>query len=145
MAFLPAGHVLCDAARLRLADLADEPFVTGDPEKWGTYNAHLLAHCERAGFRPRIVQTAPESRAIVGLVSCGLGVTILSEALVATRDRRVVARPVEGLDARLDSLACWRAADPQPALSRFVEFLATRRSSSAPDDLNVSQRCRRRE
>lgn len=123
MALLPVGHPLAARAVLRLSDFADQPFVTGDPENWEAYNMHLTGHCERAGFRPRVVQTAPESRAIIGLVSCGLGISILPEALVTTVDRRVAARAIGGLDERLETLACWFTADMPPTLTRFVAFL----------------------
>lgn len=129
MALLPTGHPLAAQDRIRLADLAGQPFVIGDPDRWGAYNTHLTAHCERAGFQLHVVQTAPESRAIVGLVSCGLGVTVLPEALLSTVDRRVVARDIADLDARLDSFACWQLTGMQPALRRFVDHLAVGRGS----------------
>lgn len=55
MALLPVGHPLAARPALRLADLADQAFVAGDPEKWAVYDSHVTAYCERAGFRPRIV------------------------------------------------------------------------------------------
>ncbi len=123
MALLPAGHPLAARPSIRLADLAEQSFVAGDPEKWAVYDTHLISYCERAGFRPRVVQTAPESRAIIGLVSCGLGIGILPEALVATVDHRVVARPIAGLDARLETVARWYTADMPATLTRFVSHL----------------------
>lgn len=123
MVLLPTGHPLALRPSVLLSDLADQLFVAGDPEKWEVYDSHVKAHCERAGFRPRIVQTAPESRAIVGLVSCGLGIGILPESIVATVDHRVVARPINGLDASLETVAHWYTADMPPTLTRFVGFL----------------------
>lgn len=125
MALLPAAHPLATQADLRLRDLANHPFVMGDPDRWAVYNRHLGRHCERAGFDPSVVQTAPESRAIIGLVSCGLGVSIMPEALVATVDARVVARPIADLDSRLESFACWRPVDPSPTLVNFRDYLAS--------------------
>ena len=123
LALLPASHALAACPRLTLRDFAAQPFVLGDPDRWAVYNRHLWRHCARAGFEPSMVQTAPESRAIIGLVSCGLGVSIMPESLVATIDARVVARPISGLDDRLESFACWRAVQPSAVLLNFRDFL----------------------
>lgn len=132
MAFLPAAHPLAAARRMALADLSDEAFVIGDPDRWSAYNLHLMAHCDRAGFQPRVVQTAPESLAILGLVSCGIGIAILPASLATVLDHRVVACRIVDLQARLDSFACWPAAEMQPTVRRFVDHLAAAASPRRP-------------
>lgn len=132
MLILPSDHPLADKDRIVLADLADQPFVLGDPGSWGVFNGHLLRHCERAGVRPRIVQTAPESRAIIGLVTCGLGISILPECLVRSIDPRLVARTIDDIDARLITQAGWMGAANRPTLRRFVEHLSALETFKAP-------------
>lgn len=126
MALLPASHPLASRPQLALRDLERQPFVMGDPDRWAVYDRHLWRHCDRAGFEPTVVQTAPESRAIIGLVSCGLGVSIMPESLVATIDARVVARSIADLDVQLESFACWRPAEPSAILVNFREFIRDR-------------------
>lgn len=124
MALVPRDNALAARSRVRLAELAAEPFIQGDPDSWGVYNELLFAECERAGFRPNIVQTAPESRAILGLVACGLGVSVMPESLARRIDERIEALPLAGLAARMRTQAVWPAALQNPAALRFVEHVA---------------------
>lgn len=123
MLILPVDHPLAHQDQIALKDLADLPFILGDPDCWGVYNAQLFRHCDKAGIVPRIVQTAPESRAIVGLVACGLGISILPECLVRAIDRRLVARSIRDIDGRMITQAGWHPENRQPALRRFVDHL----------------------
>jgi len=81
---LPAAHRLGQRkrpARIRLAELADEPFVlfrrASGP---GLYDA-ITGACHAAGFTPRLEQEAPRIVATLNLVAAGLGVTLVPESL----------------------------------------------------------------
>lgn len=120
----PADHRLAGRQSLKLHELAGEPFVLGDQTDWFIYNRSLLELCERAGFAPRVVQTAPESQAIIGLVSCGLGVTIMPECHARVLNARTVAIPIDdGVEPMLTE-AAWIEGRDHPALARFGAHLA---------------------
>ena len=95
----------------------------GDPDRWGAFNAHFQNLCDRAHVRPEVIQTAPESRAILGLVACGLGLTVMPESFAATLDARLAALPIRGMEEPMTTLAVWRRAAAHPALIRFVEHM----------------------
>ena len=139
VAVLPVAHRLAARESLRLADLADEPFVLGDPDRWSIYNEHLSRLCAAAGFAPRTVQTAPDSRGILGLVSCGMGVSVQTGSLVRDGDRRVAVRPLEDCTERLITQAVWNARLESPPRRRLIGFIedavadgAVRAGPSAP-------------
>jgi len=134
MAILPSDHALSRHASLNLRDLAGEPFVTGDPDRWGAFNLALVRQFERLGFRPTIMQTAPESRAIIGLVACGLGVSIMPECLVRAADTRLTVRPVADLTDPLITQAAWLKASEQPVLARFVAHLTAMSAAYDQED-----------
>ena len=123
VAILPRHHPLAEAAPLALADLAAEPFVMGDPDHWSVYNEQFLALCERAGFAPRIVQSAPDSRGIVGLVSCGMGVSVQTESLAPLADPRVRFRALEDCTERVTTVAAWNTRFMPPVKARMIEYL----------------------
>lgn len=52
---LPDGHRLADSPRLRLADLADEPWVMTRRESWPPWHRKYDEDFAAAGFRPRVV------------------------------------------------------------------------------------------
>ncbi|WP_049578527.1 LysR family transcriptional regulator [Streptomyces sp. SBT349] len=72
---VPADHRLAARRRVRLAEAADEPFVTLEPG----YGLRRLtdALCEQAGFRPRVAFEGEEPETLRGLVAAGLGVSLL--------------------------------------------------------------------
>jgi DNA-binding transcriptional LysR family regulator len=95
VAVLPAQHRLANAPVLRLADLADEPFVLGEPRFWTHFHVHLNALCRAAGFEPRVVQYASNNEGILGLVACGMGVTVQAESIRTYGRSDVVMRNLE--------------------------------------------------
>jgi DNA-binding transcriptional LysR family regulator len=76
VAVLPASHTLARKRSLRLADLADQPFVLFARRMGPLAFDRTVACCERAGFRPNIVQDAPQWPTLVRLVAAGLGVSL---------------------------------------------------------------------
>lgn len=101
-ALLPADHPLSTAASVRLADLADEPFVLLDlPHSRDYFRAAFTA----AGVEPQVryrTRSAETARALVGR---GLGWSLLN--LRPNNDESVEGRRVVARDL----------ADPVPALT----------------------------
>ena len=76
VAVLPSTHRLADRRTISAGDLRDEPFVFFTPAA-GTLAYEKTARlCEEHGFRPRVVQEAPQWLTILRLVGAGLGVSI---------------------------------------------------------------------
>src|SRR5579871_5955585 len=78
-AVLPARHPLAKASRqrsIRASDLRNQPFVFLSPAAGRRAFEKPVSLCEAAGFRPRVVQEAPQWLTIVRLVGAGLGVSI---------------------------------------------------------------------
>lgn len=131
VALVPKVHKLANQASLRLRDLAPESFVLGDPNDWVVYNRNLMQICEDAGFAPRIVQTAPEVQAIIGLVSCGLGVTVMPQSHAVFLNTRTVALEIEDDIAPMLTEAVWIEGRDHPALDRFASHLRSYDLNSA--------------
>jgi DNA-binding transcriptional LysR family regulator len=85
VAVLPESHPLTRKRSLRVADLRDEPFVFFARRMGLLAFDRTMACCEASGFRPNIVQEAPQWPTLVRLVGAGLGVS-LAPACVATVD-----------------------------------------------------------
>ena len=83
VAILPVAHPLARKRGLRVRDLRHEPFVLFARRMGPLAFDRTVACCERAGFRPNIVQDAPQWPTLVSLVAAGLGVSI-APACVAT-------------------------------------------------------------
>ncbi len=75
VAVLPPGHPLARRRQLRMADLADEPFISF--RAGARLRELLMSAGHEAAFEPRVTLESNESQRIRRLVSRGLGVAIL--------------------------------------------------------------------
>ncbi|WP_263261612.1 LysR family transcriptional regulator [Pseudomonas sp. RIT-PI-S] len=125
VAVINASHPLATAPGegLPMAALAQEPFVFF-PRSYGSgLYAQLLGLAREAGFSPHFAQEATETMTIIGLVSAGLGVSVLPASFRAIRIGGVVYRPL--LDAAAQS-AVWlvRRKEPGSAMAEaFTQLL----------------------
>jgi DNA-binding transcriptional LysR family regulator len=77
-------------ARLRLADLADDPWMIGTTGHCPDVSIFLRA-CQAAGFEPTIAFNLDDYNAIQGFVAAGMGVSFIPDlALITVRDDVVV-------------------------------------------------------
>jgi DNA-binding transcriptional LysR family regulator len=81
IAVLPPGHHLSGRKSLRMADLAEEPFILFD--EGFLLNQIILDTCARNGFRPAVAARSGQVDFIVGLVEAGLGVALLPRLIIA--------------------------------------------------------------
>lgn len=121
VAVLPRDHPLAARPTIPLEALANEPFVVGHPDSWRHFIPQLQAYCLEAGFIPRVVQEAPNSDSIFGLVAARMGVTLYPDCELSHERRDIAIRPLENSDARLSIALAWHVDNANPALASFIE------------------------
>jgi LysR family transcriptional regulator, transcription activator of glutamate synthase operon len=90
---LPLHHHLAKRERLALNELRNEPFVTFP--KGYVLHTIVINACRQAGFSPIISSEGEDLDAIKGLVSAGIGVTLLPEnTFYDTMPRYTVKIPI---------------------------------------------------
>jgi DNA-binding transcriptional LysR family regulator len=82
VAVLPEAHPLAQRRSLNVKALKGEPFIMFARRMGPLAYDRTIACCEKSGFRPNIVQDAPQWLTLVRLVAAGLGVS-LAPACVA--------------------------------------------------------------
>ena len=110
VAILPEAHPLAAAPRLRLRQLAKEPFVLFPPHVGAAFYDKLISFCVDAGFTPRIVQEATQWQSVVTFVETGMGVSIAPAGVQKFRWKGVVYRPLAGLETTV-SVCCQNTRD----------------------------------
>lgn len=119
---VPEAHPLARRRRIRVEELAEEPFVTLEHG----YGLRQIIDdlCAAAGFEPKIAFESQESDTARGLVAAGLGVALLPRfgpALPAG----VVEVPLSPRVSRTIGLT-WRAGEePTPAVAAFRDYVRT--------------------
>ncbi|MCO2660902.1 LysR family transcriptional regulator [Pseudomonas aeruginosa] len=131
VAVLRADHPLAAGSEdgLAIAALAEEPFVFF-PRSYGTglYD-QVIALTRQAGFSPRIAQEASEAMTIIGLVSAGLGVSILPASFRRTRVDGVGYRTLSDPEATTAVWLVRRQNEGSPLALSFID-LVTREAAS---------------
>lgn len=94
VAVLPAAHRLARKRTLRVKDLQNEPFILFARRMGPLAFDRTIACCEKAGFRPNIVQDAPQWPTLVSLVAAGLGVSLAPACVANVRIPAAVYREV---------------------------------------------------
>ncbi|MFJ3218612.1 LysR family transcriptional regulator [Kitasatospora sp. NPDC086801] len=121
---VPADHRLASRRRIRLAEVAEEPFV-GLEQGYGL-RAITDGFCAQAGFVPRLAFEGEEAETLRGLVAAGLGVALLPPALVPRPG--VVELEVTAPRTRRAIGLAWAAGRPlTPPVAAFRDFVLSRR------------------
>jgi DNA-binding transcriptional LysR family regulator len=94
VAVLPARHKLAGRSSISPLDLKHEPFVLFDRKMGRLAHDRTVACCEAAGFRPNVVQDAPQWPTVVRLVAAGLGVSLAPACVASLAMPAVVFRKV---------------------------------------------------
>jgi DNA-binding transcriptional LysR family regulator len=117
----PRGHSITRRKKLRLRDLEDVPFV-GFPRRANpaAYD-RMMENCFAGGLRsPRIVQEADDQATILSLVSCRLGVALVSDSTQWQCPKGVALVPIVDLKLPVIFSMIWRKDNKSPLLQKFV-------------------------
>ncbi|WP_377270979.1 LysR family transcriptional regulator [Peterkaempfera sp. SMS 1(5)a] len=121
---VPADHRLAARRRIRLAEVAEEPFVA--VEQGYGLRVLLDSFCAEAGFTPRVAFEGEEVETLRGLVAAGLGVALLPPALVPRPG--VVELDVTAPRTRRAIGLAWVAGRPATRpVAAFRDFVLSRR------------------
>ncbi|TDW17732.1 LysR family transcriptional regulator [Kribbella kalugense] len=120
---LPARHRLARRKRLRLAELADEPFVFYSRPSGPAVHDTIVGFCRAAGFTPRIEQEAADVQTIVSLVAAGLGISLLISPTPPSNPDTVVYRELSDDLPPWQLSVAWSPDNRSPVLSRFLDLL----------------------
>lgn len=119
VAVLSEGHRLAGRRRLRLKDLADEPFVDFPEGSSGREQSDLAF--DRAGLRREVSLEVITADLLTGLVRQGLGVALVAPS-VAREAPGCVCIPVSDGPVRVEYLA-WDSFNPSPVAQVFVDSI----------------------
>jgi len=117
------GHPLAARDHVVWRDLAGLDIIHGNRADWAHFYDYLLPQCREAGFVPKVVQEGFNTAGILGLVACGMGVTILTDTVRATLGPDLRALPIIDASERLKTMALWHTGRMDGPARFFVEFL----------------------
>lgn len=126
IAVLPATHRLAAEEKVRLADLADEPFVRYAAHLRTVLNDFVDEACAAAGFTPQVALEVTETATLVSFVAGGIGVALVPESVSGMTVNGAVYRPLRGAAPRIQIALAWRKDDESRILARALRVVRAR-------------------
>ena len=136
VACLPESHPAAARRTVRLAQLADDPFVLFARGASPDYYARIIGLCHDAGFAPRVQHEVRHWLSVVAVVAQGMGVSIVPAPLQRSGIRGAVFRPLGGIRAgerahQSNVFCAWHADNDHPARDRFLQAMPATRGAGA--------------
>jgi DNA-binding transcriptional LysR family regulator len=120
-AILPAEHPLAKRRRLKLADLAEEPWVASSNVAGCR---QIVEHvCREAGFAPKVAFEHDDTLAVQALVAAGVGVSLMPRLALATVHPDVTVRALSDAPARRIWAARLSEGYRSPAVDAMLQIL----------------------
>jgi DNA-binding transcriptional LysR family regulator len=136
MVALPPQHTLASRAIIRLAELANDPFVTLPREPATGFFDQIIQLCRTAGFSPLIRHEAPDLPVMLALIASGRGVALVPDCVEPLWPEGIAFRRLAER-AWIDVSMIWRKDNPSQALTALVtairEETAHLRRGAEPD------------
>jgi DNA-binding transcriptional LysR family regulator len=97
-------------------------FIGMSEASYPCYRAWLTKTCERAGFKPKVLQDVDLERTMIHAVAAGLGVALVPEQLKKLEHENVVFRPLKP-SVGTEGCVAWRSENPSAALQAYVQIV----------------------
>lgn len=130
LAMVHRDHPLAGCGMISLQQLAHEPFVFFDPHVGTGLYDDILGLLHRNSISPYITQEVGEAMTIIGLVSAGLGVSILPASFKRVRVSDVVWLPLREKEAQSEMWLVWPKHRERSAAALKITALLTEATSA---------------
>ena len=125
MVAVPARHPLLAFKKVPLEEVLRYPLTLGDPAVCEGHARQIDRFIRKLQQEPLIAQRVATFDVMMALVSAGLALGLAGEAHIASsRERGVVARPLEGSAPMLTTYMLRPGTAPSQALAGFIERVA---------------------
>ena len=121
LAVLPTNHPLAERRSLRLAELADETWVSLDEKESPGFHAYMVQICRLAGFSPHFGPSTPTIDGVLGRIASGYGIALAPDAALQNRNSMLRFLPTDC--APLEFHAVWHRQETSVLLQEYLEIL----------------------
>jgi DNA-binding transcriptional LysR family regulator len=137
---LPNDHYLCEPPEVRIRDLTNEGFIFYSRQRGPLYFDSLVRLCQdEGGFSPTIKSQQNDLLTMLGIVSAGMGIALVSELTQQFQVPGVTFRELHEVQARLPLFMLWDTGRRNPAIDNFHKILDTWSANTAWEPPKTSQ------
>jgi DNA-binding transcriptional LysR family regulator len=128
VACVPESHPVARKRTVRLAQLADDPFVLFARSASPDYYGRIIDMCRDAGFHPRVRHEVRHWLSVVAVVAQGMGVSVVPAPLQRSGIRGAVFLPIgdaaPGTRVFQSHVYCaWQPDSDHPARDHFLKAM----------------------
>lgn len=110
---VPSDHPIANRTEIEVSELKDEPWVMFPRNRGSTVREMGFRLAAEANFVPRVVQEAPDSYTILGLVAAGVGVTLTVSSVTHVTTPGLTLVRLAGAPVHLAATIVWSAQASQ--------------------------------
>lgn len=118
-----SDHPLAGRPALAMADLAGEPMVAYAVERSGGLTSEAFGLMRAAGIEPRVAQAVREISTLLGLVSAGVGIAVVSQSLCALQSPGLAYCPLADAAAETGIWLVHRRNGASLPCERFLSLI----------------------
>lgn len=132
---LPPNHPYAKRQCLDISDMKQESFILINKNRYPQSSEWFYKHCEKAGFKPKVVCKSASIDTMFWQVQAGIGVSIIGGDPVLLRMMRPGIHFIFmcGEDVYGNIAIIWAKDNPNPGISLFVEEIEHITLSSKSD------------
>lgn len=131
LAVLPISHPLAHQPEIRVADLADNPFIAYPSAARSVLHEAVEQICHEHGFHPRVRLEVAETATLVAFVAAGIGVSLVPAAVANMTINGAVYLPLAGGGPPVDLAVAWRRQDTNPVVARTLDLIREHMDTAA--------------
>lgn len=120
---VPTSWRIARAKKVRLADVANEPFIWLPRETAPIHYDRMLMMCNQAGFSPHIAQYATTENSLLSMVAAGTGCAIIAVSSIEDSYKPDLVELLELSDIKIsiNLELVWRPENHSTVLRKFVQ------------------------
>ncbi|MEZ5326934.1 MAG: LysR substrate-binding domain-containing protein [Verrucomicrobiales bacterium] len=119
---IPRDHPLTARKTVNLQTLSEEPMIAVAAAAAPAFVAQVRDLCQKAGFRPRVIQESPRAQAVALMVAAGSGIALLPESAAHFLSESVKALKLQGSPKITHVIA--RRSSVSPQILKFLDTLS---------------------
>lgn len=118
---VPSQHPLAPRGEVSLTELEGEPLILYPRYPLPSTTDIIVKACQDVGFEPLIIQEVRHLQTAIGLVSSGIGITLIASSVALQPRRGVTFLRLRESTPTHDLSMAWRRGTVPAALKHFIE------------------------
>jgi DNA-binding transcriptional LysR family regulator len=120
---LPKSHPLSGASKIKLKELADQPFIGFSSACGRRITEKIIQICNHEGFTPKMVHESSQVNTVIRLVEKGLGYAIVPASIQDSYKPNVVFKELDQYSERIELCLAYHPENVTPLCRKVISLI----------------------